>query len=135
MHPNFVSWMYKQPRLSCQLYIYITQGRVPMTKTFIGGLVALCIIAFNASASYSQVPMRTGCKDLAEAKVTIQEKHGEQIVFRGISARGHVTFIFLTATSGTWTAAIVRPEASQLLCWVDSGFTGESIDKKASKSW
>ena len=79
--------------------------------------------------------MRTGCKDLAEAKINIQEKHGEQIVFRGISARGHVTFIFLNDTSGTWTAAIVRPEASQLLCWVDSGFTGESIDKKASKIW
>ena len=106
-----------------------------MTKLFIGGLIALCIIAFNASASYSQVPMRTGCKDLAEAKVTIQEKHGEQIVFRGISARGHVTFIFLNTTSGTWTAAIVRPEASQLLCWVDSGFTGEQMKKEASKSW
>ena len=106
-----------------------------MIKTFIGGLIALCIITFNASTSYSQVPMRTGCKDLAEAKVTIQEKHGEQIVFRGISARGHVTFIFLNATSGTWTAAIVRPEASQLLCWVDSGFTGEQIKKEGAKSW
>ena len=106
-----------------------------MIKAFIGGLIALCIIAFNASASYSQVPMRTGCKDLAEAKVTIQEKHGEQIVFRGISGRGHVTFIFLNTTSGTWTAAIVRPETSQLLCWVDSGFTGEQMKKEASKNW
>tara|TARA_R100000234_G_scaffold28301_1_gene16324 strand:+ start:7547 stop:7867 length:321 start_codon:yes stop_codon:yes gene_type:complete len=106
-----------------------------MIKTFIGGLIALYIIAFNASTSYSQVPMRTGCKDLAEAKITIQEKHGEQIVFRGISARGHVTFIFLNDTSGTWTAAIVRPEASQLLCWVDSGFTGEQIKKEGAKSW
>tara|TARA_R100000655_G_scaffold104904_1_gene152579 strand:+ start:2162 stop:2482 length:321 start_codon:yes stop_codon:yes gene_type:complete len=106
-----------------------------MTKLFIGGLIALCITMFNASASYSQVPMRSGCKDLAEAKITIQEKHGEQIVFRGISARGHVTFIFLNATSGTWTAAIVRPEASQLLCWVDSGFTGEQIKKEGAKSW
>jgi len=79
--------------------------------------------------------MRTGCKDLAEAKVTIQEKHGEQIVFRGISGRGHVTFIFLNTTSGTWTAAIVRPETSQLLCWVDSGFTGEQMKKEASKNW
>ena len=75
------------------------------------------------------------CKDLAEAKITIQEKHGEQIVFRGISARGHVTFIFLNDTSGTWTAAIVRPEASQQLCWVDSGSTGEVVKKKDEIKW
>ncbi len=106
-----------------------------MTKTFIGGLLALCIIAFNASASYSQVPMRTGCHDLAEAKNIIKDKHGEEIIFRGISARGHITFIFFNATSATWTAAIVRPESSQLLCWVDSGFTGERIPNNKPVRW
>ena len=106
-----------------------------MSKIIKGGLIALCLFMFNVSASYSQVPVRSGCKDLAEAKITIQDKHGEQIVFRGISARGHVTFIFLNATSGTWTAAIVRPEASQQLCWVDSGFTGEQIKKKDDIKW
>jgi len=103
-----------------------------MTKTFIGGLVALCIIAFNASASYSQVPMRTGCKDLAEAKITIQEKHGEQIIFRGISARGHVTFIHLNTDTQTWTASIVKPNDTQSMCLVDAGFTGELVDNKDS---
>ena len=106
-----------------------------MIKTFIGGLIALCIIAFNASASYSQVPMRTGCHDLAEAKNIIKDKHGEEIIFRGISARGHITFIFFNATSATWTAAIVRPESSQLLCWVDSGFTGEIIPNNKPVRW
>ena len=45
------------------------------------------------------------------------------------------SFIFLNDTSGTWTAAIVRPEASQQLCWVDSGFTGEQMKKKDGISW
>ena len=106
-----------------------------MIKILKGALIGLCLFMFNVSASYSQIPMRTGCKDLAAAKITIQEKHGEQIIFRGISARGHVTFIFLNATSGTWTAAIVRPENSQLLCWVDSGFTGEVMKKKDDIRW
>ena len=106
-----------------------------MTKILTGGLIGLCLFMFNVSASYSQVPVRSGCKDLAEARITIQEKHGEQIVFRGISARGHVTFIFLNDTSGTWTAAIVRPENSQQLCWVDSGSTGEVVKKKDEIRW
>ena len=106
-----------------------------MTRKIIGGLIALCIIAFNASASYSQVPLRTGCHDLAEGKKIIKDKHGENIIFRGISARGHVTFIFHNADTATWTAAIVKPEASQQLCWVDSGFTGESVSNNNPVRW
>ena len=106
-----------------------------MSKILKGALIGLCLFMFNVSASYSQIPERLGCKSLEEAKTYIQDKHAEQIIFRGISARGHVTFIFLNDTSGTWTAAIVRPEASQQLCWVDSGFTGEQIKKKDDTSW
>ena len=106
-----------------------------MSKILKGALIGLCLFMFNVSASYSQVPERAGCKSLEDAKKYIQDKHAEQIIFRGISARGHVTFIFLNDTSGTWTAAIVRPEASQQLCWVDSGFTGEQIKKKDGISW
>ena len=106
-----------------------------MTKILTGGLIGLCLLMFNVSASYSQVPERAGCKSLEEAKTYIQDKHGEQIVFRGISSRGHVTFIFNNPTSGTWTAAIVRPENSQQLCWVDSGSTGEVVKKKDEIKW
>ena len=106
-----------------------------MSKILKGALIGLCLFMFNVSASYSQVPERAGCKSLEDAKKYIQDKHAEQIIFRGISARGHITFIFLNATSGTWTAAIVRPENSQLLCWVDSGFTGEQMKKKDGISW
>ncbi len=106
-----------------------------MSKILTGGLIGLCLLMFNVSASYSQVPERSGCKSLEDAKKYIQEKHAEQIIFRGISARGHVTFIFLNTTSGTWTAAIIRPENSQLLCWVDSGSTGEVIKKKDDIRW
>ena len=35
--------------------------------------------------------------------------HKEKLIFRGISARGHVTFIHLNTDTQTWTAAIVRP--------------------------
>ena len=66
-----------------------------MSKILKGALIGLCLFMFNISASYSQVPERSGCKSLEEAKTYIQEKHGEQIIFRGISARGHITFIFL----------------------------------------
>ena len=47
-----------------------------MTKLFIGGLIVLLSCALKASASFSQVPLRTGCYDLAEAKKIIKDKHG-----------------------------------------------------------
>ena len=106
-----------------------------MSKILKGALIGLCLLMFNVSTSYSQVPERAGCKSLEEAKTYIQDKHGEQIVFRGISSRGHITFIVNNTTSGTWTAAIRRPENSQLLCWVDSGSTGEIIKKKDEIKW
>ena len=53
-------------------------------------------------------------------------------IFRGISARGHVTFIHLNTDTQTWTASIIKPNDPKSMCLVDAGFTGEIIDNKES---
>jgi len=106
-----------------------------VNKSIIGGLVALCLFTFNVSKSYSQTPIQPGCQSLDKAKKQIEDKHGEKLIFRGLSHRGHITFIYYNDTSGTWSAVIVRPETSNLLCMVDAGSTGETIHKDKTIKW
>ena len=106
-----------------------------MNKSIIGGLVALCLFTFNVSKSYSQTPMQPSCQSLDKAKRQIEDKHGEKLIFRGLSNRGHLTFIYYNATSATWSALIVRPETSNLLCMVDAGSTGEIVSKNDTIRW
>ncbi len=106
-----------------------------MNKSIIGGLIALCLFTFNVSKSYSQTPIQPGCQNLEKAKSTIEDKHGERLIFRGLSRRGHLTFIYYNDTSGTWSAVIIRPETSTQLCMVDAGSTGETIHKDKTIKW
>lgn len=100
----------------------------------IGGFIALCLFMFNVSKSYGKTVSQSGCETLENAKIQIEDKHGEKLIFRGISARGHVTFIYYNTTSSTWTAAIIRPETTDMLCLVDAGLAGEIMEIKDSKN-
>ena len=55
-----------------------------MTKILTGGLIGLCLLMFNVSASYSQVPERSGCKSLEDAKrvalVFLQIPHDSELI-------------------------------------------------------
>ena len=86
--------------------------------------VALVFTGVNAETKKSQLI----CKSIEEFKSVIIDKHGEKLVFRGISARGHVTFIHFNPKTQAWSAAIVRPTDTQNMCLVDAGFTGEVVD-------
>jgi hypothetical protein len=73
-----------------------------------------------------------GCRSIEDFKRVIVDGHKEKLIFRGISARGHVTFIHLNTDTQTWTAAIVKPSDTKTMCLVDAGFTGEIVDSKES---
>ena len=70
-----------------------------------------------------------------KAKKQIEDKHGEKLIFRGLSHRGHITFVYYNDTSATWSAVIVRPETSTQLCMVDAGSTGEIVSKNDTIRW
>ena len=91
--------------------------------------IALVFTGVNAETKQAQ---ELGCRSIEDFKRVIVDGHKEKFIFRGISARGHVTFIHLNTDTQTWTAAIVRPNDPKSMCLVDAGFTGEIIDNKES---
>lgn len=91
--------------------------------------IALVFTGVNAETKQSQ---QLGCRNIEDFKRVIIEGHKEKLIFRGISARGHVTFIHLNTDTQTWTASIVKPSDTQSMCLVDAGFTGEIVDNKES---
>ena len=94
-------------------------------------LVGIIISLVEVNAETKQ-PQQLGCRSIENFKRIIVDNHKEKLIFRGISARGHVTFIHLNTDTQTWTAAIVRPNDPKSMCLVDAGFTGEIIDNKES---
>jgi len=89
---------------------------------------------------YAQNP--APCRDRDKAISYLENVHGEELVFRGISTRGHVTLIHFNSNTGEWTASIIRTQNPTLLCGVDNGGTGEimangdgSTLKKKKKTW
>ena len=90
--------------------------------------------------AYAQNP--APCRDRDKAITYLENVHSEELVFRGISTRGHVTLIHFNSNTGEWTASIIRTQNPTLLCGVDNGGTGEimangdgSTLKKKKKTW
>ena len=100
-----------------------------------GLLLVGIVIAFVEVNAETKQPQELGCRSLADFKRVIVDGHKEKLIFRGISARGHVTFINLNTDTQTWTAAIVRPNDTKSMCLVDAGFTGELIDNTDTIRW
>ena len=94
-----------------------------------GGLIAICIFAFNVSQSKAQqTNAGTNCRSMEEAIASLEKTHGEYIAFRGLSVRGHVTTIYLNKITGTWTALVLYPNLEHKMCVVDSGTIGERLE-------
>ena len=91
--------------------------------------IIISLVEVNAETKEAQ---QLGCRNIEDFKRVIIDGHKEKLIFRGISARGHVTFIHLNTDTQTWTASIVKPSDTQSMCLVDAGFTGELIDNKES---
>ena len=101
-------------------------------------VVALMVVL--PLTAYAQNP--APCRDRDKAIKYLEHVHGEELVFRGISTRGHVTLIHFNSKTGEWTASIIRTQNPNLLCGVDNGGTGEimangdgSTLKKDKKTW
>ena len=102
-----------------------------MYKILIGGLIAICLFAFNVPESKAQqTNSGTNCRSMEETVAFLEKTHGEYIAFRGLSVRGHVTTIYMNKTTGTWTALVLYPSLDHKMCVVDSGTIGEKIEGK-----
>ena len=94
--------------------------------------IALVFTGVNAETKKNQ---ELRCKSIEDFKKVITGEHGEKLIFRGISSRGHVTFIHFNHKTQAWSAAIIRPSDTQNMCLVDAGFTGEIIDNADTIRW
>ena len=104
-----------------------------MNKILMGGIVALCLFAFNVSQSKAEeTNPGTNCRSMEEAVSFLEKNHGEFIAFRGLSIRGHVTTVYINETTGTWTALVLYPSLEHKMCVVDSGTIGEKVDGKTA---
>ena len=104
-----------------------------MTKRniLIGGLIAICLFAFNVPESKAQqTNSGTNCRSMEETVAFLEKTHGEYIAFRGLSLRGHVTTFFMNETTGTWTALVLYPTLEHKMCVVDSGTIAEKVEGK-----
>ena len=102
-----------------------------MKDKIIGGLIAICLFAFNVSESEAQKTNEgTNCRPMEQAIEFMEKIHGEYIAFRGLSIRGHVTTIYMNETTGTWTALVLYPSLEHRMCVVDSGTIGEKGEGK-----
>lgn len=102
-------------------------------------LTIVVLMVVLPSMSYAQAP---SCKDREKAMRYLETVRGEEVVFRGISARGHVTLVHFNNNNGEWTASIIRAQNPMLLCGVDNGTSGEIVAdgkgstlKKKLKAW
>ena len=90
--------------------------------------------------AYAQNP--APCRDREQVIKFLEGAHGEELIFRGISGRGHITLIHYNNKTGTWTASIIRTQNPTMMCGVDVGSTGELIAngdgstlQKKKKTW
>ena len=100
-------------------------------------IVLMIVLPITA---YAQNP--APCRDREQVIKFLEGAHGEELIFRGISGRGHITLIHYNSKTGTWTASIIRPQNPTLMCGVDVGSTGELIAngdgstlQKKKKTW
>ncbi len=101
-----------------------------MNRILIGGLIAICLFAFNVPESKAQTNPGTNCRSMEETVAFLEKTHGEYIAFRGLSVRGHVTTFFMNETTGTWTALVLYPTLEHKMCVVDSGTIAEKVEGK-----
>tara|TARA_R100001015_G_C4572379_1_gene130247 strand:+ start:592 stop:945 length:354 start_codon:yes stop_codon:yes gene_type:complete len=94
-------------------------------RFFIGSLTVVVLLVVLTYVANAQPVV---CAPMKETMERLQQQHKEALIFRGISARGHITIIHLNEDSGTWTASIIRPTDPTMMCGVDAGTTGELID-------
>ena len=85
-------------------------------------VVVLMVLTFVANAQ------QIGCEPREKVLRSLSEKYKENLIFRGISVRGHITIIHLNKDTGKWTASIIRPTDPTLMCGVDAGTTGELVE-------
>ena len=100
-------------------------------------IVLMIVLPITA---YAQNP--APCRDREQVIKFLEGAHGDELIFRGISGRGHITLVHYNSKTGTWTASIIRPQNPTLMCGVDVGSTGELIAnvdgstlKKNKKTW
>ena len=102
-----------------------------MKIKLIGGLIAICLFAFNVPESKAQqTNPGTNCRSMEKTVAFLEKTHGEYIAFRGLSLRGHVTTFFMNETTGTWTALVLYPTLEHKMCVVDSGTIAEKVEGK-----
>ncbi len=89
-------------------------------------VVVLMVLTFVANAQ------QIGCEPREKVLRSLSEKYKENLIFRGISKRGHITLVYLNSNTGTWTATIIRPTDPTSMCGVDVGTTGEAVENKSS---
>jgi hypothetical protein len=92
-----------------------------------GGILGVVLLSFIGLSSAQSTPS-VGCKSMGVATGIIEGLNKQRVIFRGISARGHVTIIHLNKDTGTWSANVVLPTNVNMLCNVDAGTTGELLD-------
>ena len=95
-------------------------------RFFIGSLTVVVLLVVLTCVANAQQPV--ACAPMKETMERLHQQHKEALIFRGISARGHITIIHLNEDSGTWTASIIRPTDPTVMCGVDAGTTGELMD-------
>jgi hypothetical protein len=93
-------------------------------RFFIGSLTLVVLLVVLTCVANAQ---QATCESRDTVLQTIKGKFNEQLVFRGISKRGHITLIYLNDKTGSWTATIIRPTDPTAMCGVDVGTTGEAI--------
>ena len=94
-----------------------------INKFIIGALSVVVILVVLMCVATAQ----EGCKNGKKVMEYLSSKHGESVIFRGISTKGHIVLIHFNDKSGSWTASIIRPQDPTLMCGVDSGVTGELL--------
>ena len=105
-------------------------------RFLVGSLTVVVLLVVLTYVANAQQPVT--CAPMKETMERLHQQHKEALIFRGISARGHITIIHLNEDSGTWTASVIRPTDPTMMCGVDAGTTGELIDdaeKTIYKLW
>ena len=93
-------------------------------RFFIGSLTLVVLLVVLTCVANAQ---QATCESRDTVLQTIKGKFNEQLIFRGISKRGHITLVYLNDKTGSWTATIIRPTDPTAMCGVDVGTTGEAI--------
>tara|TARA_R100001377_G_scaffold26516_1_gene14296 strand:+ start:510 stop:830 length:321 start_codon:yes stop_codon:yes gene_type:complete len=90
----------------------------------IASCVAVVALVINSLPSAAQGSV---CKDRKQALKYLEQIHKEELVFRGVSALGHITLVHFNNNTGAWTASIIRVQNPTVLCGVDSGTDGDLL--------